>query len=94
MDWLGQKLQIDAARVAGVKHVVLLGSMAGSQPEHFLNQMGNGNILLWKRKVRVSERPPYAPPSAHQGHSLRSADRYTESGASPLLASQVTPPVC
>ena len=46
-------MQIDAARVAGVKHVVLLGSMAGSRPEHFLNQMGAGNILLWKRKVTL-----------------------------------------
>lgn len=29
VDWVGQKLQIDAAKAAGVKRVVLIGSMGG-----------------------------------------------------------------
>eukprot|EP00976_Prorocentrum_cordatum_P107033 1194573-Prorocentrum_minimum.AAC.10 len=52
VDWLGQKLQIDAAKAAGVKHVILLGSIAGTKPDHFLNQMGkDARLLEWKRKV-------------------------------------------
>jgi uncharacterized protein YbjT (DUF2867 family) len=51
IDWLGQKNQVDAAVKAGIDQVVLVGSMGGTQPGHFLNQMGNGNILLWKRKA-------------------------------------------
>jgi hypothetical protein len=43
---LGQKVQIDAAKSAGVKQVVLVSSMGGTDPKHFLNTMGdNGNIL-------------------------------------------------
>lgn len=38
---------------AGVKKVVIISSMGGTQPNNFLNTIGNGNILLWKRKVRV-----------------------------------------
>lgn len=51
VDWVGQKVQIDGAKMAGLKHVVLLGSMGGTKPDHFLNTMGNGKILLWKRKA-------------------------------------------
>jgi len=58
VDWLGAKNQIDAAKKAGVKHFVFLGSMGGTQPENFLNSIGkiegddkSGNILLWKRKA-------------------------------------------
>ncbi|KAI3954698.1 hypothetical protein MKW98_019829 [Papaver atlanticum] len=46
VDWIGQKNQIDAAKAAGVKQIVLVGSMGG-----------NGNISLeqstriWKRKA-------------------------------------------
>ncbi|CAH9130559.1 unnamed protein product [Cuscuta epithymum] len=50
VDWIGQKNQIDAAKAAGVKHVVLVGSMGGTNPNHPLNSLGNGNILVWKRK--------------------------------------------
>ncbi|CAH9060907.1 unnamed protein product [Cuscuta europaea] len=50
VDWIGQKNQIDAAKAAGVKHVVLVGSMGGTNPNHALNSLGNGNILVWKRK--------------------------------------------
>ncbi|CAJ1949331.1 unnamed protein product [Sphenostylis stenocarpa] len=51
VDWIGQKNQIDAAKAVGVKHVVLVGSMGGTNPNHPLNSLGNGNILIWKRKA-------------------------------------------
>ncbi|KAL6571418.1 Sanguinarine reductase [Orobanche hederae] len=50
VDWTGQKNQIDTAKSFGVKHIVLVGSMGGQDPKHFLNYMGNGNILIWKEK--------------------------------------------
>jgi uncharacterized protein YbjT (DUF2867 family) len=51
VDWLGQKNQIDAAKQAGVEQVVLVGSMGGTNGNHPLNRIGNGNILIWKRKA-------------------------------------------
>ncbi|KAJ6803009.1 uncharacterized protein M6B38_108415 [Iris pallida] len=51
VDWIGQKNQIDAAKAAGVKHIVQVGSMGGTNPNHPLNSLGNGNILVWKRKA-------------------------------------------
>jgi len=57
VDWIGQKNQIDAAKEAGVKRVVIVSSMGGTQPENFLNTIGKkedgtgGDILLWKRKA-------------------------------------------
>ncbi|RZB52581.1 hypothetical protein D0Y65_048872 [Glycine soja] len=51
VDWIGQKNQIDAAKAAGVKHIVLVGSMGGTDLNHPLNSLGNGNILVWKRKA-------------------------------------------
>ena len=51
VDYQGQVNQIDAAKQAGVKHIVLVGSMGGTNPNHILNRMGNGNILVWKRKA-------------------------------------------
>ncbi|EPS62696.1 hypothetical protein M569_12093, partial [Genlisea aurea] len=51
VDWHGQKNQIDAAKAAGVKHIVLVGSMGGTNTSHPLNSLGNGNILVWKRKA-------------------------------------------
>lgn len=51
VDWIGQKNQIDAAKAAGVKQIVLVGSMGGTNPDHPLNKLGNGNILVWKRKA-------------------------------------------
>ena len=59
VDWLWQKAQIDAAAAAGVKKVVLVSSMGGTQIDNFLNTMGAGgdvgdaNILLWKRKAEM-----------------------------------------
>ncbi|XP_073392508.1 uncharacterized protein At5g02240 isoform X1 [Physcomitrium patens] len=51
VDWIGQKNQIDAAKAAGCKHIVLVGSMGGQNPNHMLNSLGNGKILIWKRKA-------------------------------------------
>ncbi|XP_047155518.1 uncharacterized protein At5g02240-like [Vigna umbellata] len=51
VDWIGQKNQIDAAKDAGVKHIVLVGSMGGTDLNNPLNSLGNGNILVWKRKA-------------------------------------------
>lgn len=51
VDWLGQKAQIDYAIAAGVKHIVLVGSMGGTDDANPLNSLGNGNILIWKRKA-------------------------------------------
>ncbi|ELR99517.1 putative nucleoside-diphosphate sugar epimerase [Gloeocapsa sp. PCC 73106] len=51
VDWLGQKNQIDAAKAAGIEHIVLVGSMGGTNENHPLNRLGNGNILIWKRKA-------------------------------------------
>lgn len=51
VDWLGQKAQIDAAKAAGVKHVVVISSMGGTDPTNALNKLGDGGILMWKRKA-------------------------------------------
>ncbi|XP_043703112.1 uncharacterized protein At5g02240-like [Telopea speciosissima] len=51
VDWIGQKNQIDAAKSVGVKQIVLVGSMGGTNPNHPLNNLGNGKILIWKRKA-------------------------------------------
>ncbi|CAA3002669.1 Hypothetical predicted protein [Olea europaea subsp. europaea] len=49
VDWIGQKNH--AAKAAGVKQIVLVGSMGGTDANHPLNSLGNGNILGWKRKA-------------------------------------------
>ncbi|KAF9679929.1 hypothetical protein SADUNF_Sadunf06G0066800 [Salix dunnii] len=58
VDWIGQKNQIDAgetlvpsSKAAGVKQIVLVGSMGGTNLNHPLNSLGGGNILVWKRKA-------------------------------------------
>lgn len=51
VDWLGQKVQIDAALAAGVKRVVLISSMGVTQPDNMLNSIAGGKILLYKRKA-------------------------------------------
>lgn len=53
IDYQGQRNQIDAAIAAGLDHVVLIGSMGGTQSNHPLNQMGQGNILVWKRQAEA-----------------------------------------
>lgn len=45
VDWLGQKAQVDAAKLAGVGHVVIISSMGGTNPQHPLNKIADGNIL-------------------------------------------------
>ncbi|KAG7027340.1 putative protein, chloroplastic, partial [Cucurbita argyrosperma subsp. argyrosperma] len=56
-DTLGPAIQgIDAliiltSAAAGVKQIVLVGSMGGTNINHPLNSLGNGNILVWKRKA-------------------------------------------
>lgn len=51
VDYQGQKNQIDAAIEARVEQIVLVGSMGGTNENHYLNKIGNGNILIWKRKA-------------------------------------------
>lgn len=51
IDYQGQVNQINAAKAAGVEHIVLVGSMGGTNPDHMLNKIGNGNILTWKRQA-------------------------------------------
>ncbi|PPD45027.1 MAG: oxidoreductase [Methylocystis sp.] len=53
VDYRGQKAQIDAARAASVAHVVLVGSMGGTIEGHPLNRLGDGNVLVWKRKAEA-----------------------------------------
>jgi uncharacterized protein YbjT (DUF2867 family) len=51
IDYQGQLNQIEAAKAAGVSHIVLVGSMGGTNENHFLNSIGGGKILIWKRKA-------------------------------------------
>lgn len=51
IDYQGQKNQIDCAVEAGIEHIILVGSMGGTNENHPLNLMGNGKILIWKRKA-------------------------------------------
>ncbi|NJL55567.1 SDR family oxidoreductase [bacterium] len=53
VDYHGQVNQIDAAKAAGVQHIVLVGSMGGTNEQHPLNRMANGNILIWKRRAEA-----------------------------------------
>lgn len=56
VDWEGQKNQFDLSKDAGVKHVVLVGTMTGTEPDGFLNTMGDGDgdkIVMWKRKAEM-----------------------------------------
>jgi uncharacterized protein YbjT (DUF2867 family) len=53
VDWLGGKNQIDVAKEAKVRHVVLVGSMGATDLNHPLNRVGNGNILRFKRQAQV-----------------------------------------
>jgi uncharacterized protein YbjT (DUF2867 family) len=53
VDYQGQINQIEAAKAAGVSHIVLVGSMGGTNDQHPLNSIGNGNILIWKRKAEA-----------------------------------------
>ncbi|MCO5588898.1 hypothetical protein L7F22_042859 [Adiantum nelumboides] len=48
---MGQVNQIDLAKAKNVRHVVLVSSMGGKYPHHPLNALGDGNILIWKRRA-------------------------------------------
>jgi len=41
-----------------VKHIVLVGSMGGTDLNHPLNSLGNGNILVSNVFSFISELPP------------------------------------
>jgi len=51
IDYNGAVNQIDAAISAGVSHIVMVGSMGSTDINNMLNKLGNGNILVWKRKA-------------------------------------------
>lgn len=58
VDYEGAVAQIDLAKKLGVKRIVIVSSMGGTDPNNFLNKVGkksdgsgNGDILLWKRKA-------------------------------------------
>lgn len=58
VDYEGQVAQIDMAKKIGINHVVVVGSMGGTDPNNFLNAVGknadgsgHGDILLWKRRA-------------------------------------------
>jgi uncharacterized protein YbjT (DUF2867 family) len=52
VDYDGQVAQFEAARRTGRPvHVVLISSAGGCDPKHFLNYIGQGDILNWKRKA-------------------------------------------
>jgi NAD(P)H-binding len=58
IDYHGQISQIELAKKLSIKEIVLVGSMGGTDPSNFLNQVGknqdgsgHGDILLWKRKA-------------------------------------------
>jgi uncharacterized protein YbjT (DUF2867 family) len=48
--WIGQSNQIDEAKRAGAKHIILVSSMGGTKPDHLLNEKMS-NVALWKRKA-------------------------------------------
>lgn len=50
VDYAGQVTQFNAAKAAGMRRVVLVSSMGGTDSKHPLNAIGEGNILQWKRK--------------------------------------------
>ena len=78
VDWLGAKAQIDAAKAAGVKKVVFVGSMGGTQIGNFLNTMAGGNILLWKRKAEVTPScPPACSPETPQACAAKQRVKVT-----------------
>lgn len=60
VDYHGQVAQIELAKRLGMRKVVIVSSMGGTNPNNFLNNVGknkdgsgNGDILLWKRKAEM-----------------------------------------
>lgn len=76
VDYEGQKLQIDAASAVGVRHIVLVSSMGGTDPSHFINQAME-KVALWKRKAEVyliNSKVPYT--IMHAGQLLPRPPKY------------------
>lgn len=48
VDYQGQTRIVDAAKAAGVGHILIISSIGATQIGHFLNSMSNANILIWK----------------------------------------------
>jgi uncharacterized protein YbjT (DUF2867 family) len=58
VDYQGQLAQVKLAQKLGMKQVIVVSSMGGTDPSNFLNSVGkkpdgsgHGDILLWKRKA-------------------------------------------
>lgn len=60
IDWEGQRNQIDAAKALGsnVKHIVVVGSMGSEHPDHMLNKLGKGNILVCQYALKSQSQLP------------------------------------
>lgn len=70
VDWIGQRNQIDAAAMAGARHVVLISSMAGTRPGHPFNR-DLWNTALWKRRTEQHLRETGVPYTViHAGRLL------------------------
>ncbi|RZC67883.1 hypothetical protein C5167_011568 [Papaver somniferum] len=80
IDWIGQKNQIDTAKSCGVKHIVLVGSMGGTDPNNFLNHMANGNILI---RTCFRLRRKHMLKKACPACALRRFELVTQAGMSP-----------
>jgi len=48
IDYLGCNNQVAAAKEAGVEHILLVSSMGTTQPDGFLDKLGNGWALFYK----------------------------------------------
>jgi uncharacterized protein YbjT (DUF2867 family) len=54
VDYKGALNIFNAAKDAGVRRIVLVGSMGGTKKDNYLNTVGdNGNILVWKRLAEM-----------------------------------------
>lgn len=57
VDYNGQVAQVEVAKRRQMRHIVLVSSMGGTDPDNFLNAVGktngkgHGDILVWKRKA-------------------------------------------
>lgn len=53
VDWQGSNNQVRAAHAAGVEHVLLVSSMGTTEPDSFLDKLGNGHALFYKLNGEV-----------------------------------------
>lgn len=51
IDYAGNVLLVEAAKRAGVEHIVMLSTLNVTNFDHFLNKMGGGRTLEWKLKA-------------------------------------------